>query len=820
MWNDYGFNYALRISHYALQFDIQRFAPDGDEEPVDFSDMTLDGETSRVISSGNVTLTAGGSYSIESGFAGTVYVSTGDPVTLDGSSAGEMTDAQIYTGTNAAVLTINSVSINNANVSALKFGSGGGTLTLTGDNSFTTGNFYSAAVNIGSGSVTIDGTGSLTATASGYGAAIGTDYGETSAASLTVAGGTINASANYGAALGSGFASTVGRVDITGGTVNAASKLGAGVGSGAGTSNLDNVTSPATPGSGAPPNAPNRPGNTVSVAITGGVTRATSQDGAGIGSGFDGKVADISIGGTASVNASSTGYGAGIGSGSTFGNESEAGTITIDGSANVVATSSQYGAGIGSGYSRYNGVNSAGNISIGGDANVTATSLLNGLGIGAGYADNVALNSVGTISLSGDAATTAKSTVVIENSDTTRTATINGTALSGQQLTFVDGVQSNPTTPSAGDMTVVVNESISGGTNVGKVDGSDDYIYLGGLGVISDCAGVTISSDVTDDTVTDETTGAKIRYATDYSGFSFDGYTLAMSSSTGALVVQNCKDKILAIADTAGNTTTYVYSPTEAEVIYGNTLTKAEVIAGSDRGADVIFAGDAGSTVWGGYGSHNDTLVGGKGSDEFVYLDGTGADIVTNYGGEDLIKINGTVAGVNIFGDFGLTTSGGSLTVANSQDRLITVTDLSGNLLGHAYYSSTAGTIDGSSYAGTEILVGGAFGDNVIIAGDGGSAMWGNFGGVNSLVGGAGADEFYYTPGSGTVFVSNANALDAVNLVNVTDDQIAGMSVTDTGTILAFTDGGSLVVQGTGVTFRRDGSNYVASSATQTFVAV
>ena len=801
-------NCALRITHYALLFDIQRFA---DDEDVDFSDMTLDDgdETSRVIASGNVTLSAGGAYSIESGYAGTIYVSTGDPVTLDGSSAGEMTDAQILTSTNAAALTINAVSINNPNVSALKFGSGGGTLTLTGENNLSTGNFYSAAVNVGSGSVTIDGTGSLTTSSTGYGAAIGTDYGEKSASTLTISSGTINASANYGAAVGSGFASTIGNVSITGGTVNATSKLGAGIGTGAGTSALDNAPS---------------------IAITGGGVTATSEDGAGIGSGFDGKVADISIGGTAMVNASSTGYGAGIGSGSTFGNESSAGNITIDGSANVVATSAQYGAGIGSGYARYNGVNSAGNISIGGDANVTATSVVNGLGIGAGYSDNVALNTVGTITLSGDTSTPAKSTVVVENGDTTRTATINGAALSGTQLTFIDGVQSNPVTASSGgssstSTTVVVNESISGGTTVGKVDGSDDYIYLGGLGVISDYEGVTIndgtSSVAADASVTaGETTGAKIRYSTDYSGFSFDGYTLAVSSSTGMLLVQNCKDKIIAVADTAGNATTYVYSPTEAEVIYGNSLTKTEIINGSDKGADIIFAGNGGSTLCGGADTVNDTLIGGTGHDEFVYVDGTGADVVTNYGGEDLIKINGTVTGVNLFGEFSLNTSSGSVTVANSQDRLITVTDISGNLLGYGYYSSTAGTIDGSNYAGKEILVGGAFGDNMIIAGDGGSAMWGNFGGVDTLIGGAGADEFFYTPGSGVVNVLNANALDTVNLVNVADEQFAGVVVTEAGATITFTDGGTLNVQGAGFTFRRNGNSYVANAASQSLVAV
>lgn len=779
-------------------FDLQRFP---DDEPIDEPE-----EISYVISSGDVTISTGGAYTIESGFGGSVYVMTGDAVTIDGSGASSLTSAQIYTGTNAADLTISGLNISNPNVSPLKFGSGGGVLKLVGENVLSTENFYAAAVNVGSGDVTIDGSGTLTATSTGYGAAVGTDYGGTATPNLTVANGTINLSSNYGAGLGSGSASTFGTVSVTGGTVNATSAFGAGIGTGAGTSSE----------------------NAGSVAITGGKITATSEDGAGIGSGFEGAVGDITIEGTANVNASSTGNGAGIGSGSTGGNESSAGNITIGGNASVVATSARYGAGIGSGYARYNGMNMAGTISIGGDANVTASSLLNGLGIGAGYSDNVALNVVGTISLSGDTATAAKSAVVIENSDTTRTVTINGTTLSGRQLTFIDGVQSNPITDNNSYTPVIVNESIAGATNVGKVDGSDDYIYLGGIGVISDYAGVTINSasdsvdteSDTEETVTDEITGAKIRYATDYVGFGFDGYTLAINSSTGALYVQNCKDKIIAIADTSGNTTTYVYSPTEAQAIYGNELSHSEIIFGSNNGADIIFAGDGGTTICGGTDIANDTLVGGAGHDEYIYVDGTGADVVTNYGGEDLIKVSGTINGVNMFGDFALNFADGSLIVANSQDRLITVADTSGNLLGYGYYSSTAGVMDGSNYAGTEVIVGGAFGDNLIIAGDGGSSLWGNFGGVNTLIGGAGHDEFFYTPGSGIVFVQNANAFDTVNLAEVSRSQIAGIAVTNTDTTISFTDGGAINVQGVGVTYKLDGKNYVADSTTQNLVAV
>lgn len=739
------------------------------------------------ISSGDTTISAGGTYTLASDYAGTITVDTSDAVTLVGSGA--LTAAQIVTGTAAANLTINEVNISSTTLSPLKFGSGGGTLTLLGTNTLSTGGANSAALNIGGG-LTINGTGSLTATATGYGAGIGTDYGEATSANLTIAGGTVVATANNGAGVGSGFQSGVGTIAITGGVVNATSTAGAGVGTGAGTGALTNAGA---------------------INITGGIVSGTSQDGAGVGSGFGGAVGTISIGGTANVTAVSTGYGAGLGSGSTFGGTAAVGNITIDGNANVVATSARNGAGIGSGFAQYSGTNGAGNVSIGGDANVTATSSGNGVGIGAGNADGTSTNSVGTITLSGDTSTAAKSTVVIENSNSSQATTINGAQLSGSQLVFVDGVQSNPTTTTTTTTTVnevVYGTDVTGTTNVGKVDGSDDYIYVGGLGVISDYEGVTITDS--------GESGAKIRYATDFLGYTFDGDTLSMLSSTGSLIVQNCKDKLITIADAAGNTTAYVYSPTAAGVTYGNLFSPIEVVVGSATGSDVIYAGNGGSTLWGGFGAYSDTLAGGGGRDEFLYFDGGGNDVIVNYGNADLIKINGTLNGVNMFGNFALNFSDGSLTVADYQDKIITIADGYGNVVGQAWCASNQGVQNGRGLVGKEILVGAMFGSNLIIAGDGGSSLWANIGGVNTLVGGAGEDEYIYTPGSGIVFVQNADAFDTVNLFGVTFDQIAGVAVTDTDTTIAFNDGGALNVQGSGLTYKIDGANYVADAQTGT----
>lgn len=769
-------------------FYLQRFADD--ETTDDTDDTTDDSETTDVIT--EMTISEGGTYTLTSDLE-TVTVNTTAPVIIVG-TAGTIFSAQIVTDS-AADLTINNVNLVSSTGSPIKFGSGGGKLTLLGTNSVSATSENVAALNIGGG-LTINGTGSLAATATGYGAAIGTDYGASTSPNLIVASGTITANANYGAGLGSGFKSNIGTISITGGSVNASSTSGAGVGTGAGTGDLTNVGS---------------------ISITGGVVSGTSRDGAGIGSGFDGAIGNISIGGTASVNATSTGYGAGIGSGATFGNKSSAGNISIDGSANVVATSATNGAGIGSGYAQYNGTNSAGTISIGGDATVTAASISNGVGIGAGTADANAKNSSGAISLKGDASTAANSMVVIDNSDITREVTINGTSLKGDRLVFVDGVHTNPTAdttansftntiPTTTVNQIVFGENVTGITGVGKVDDTDDYIYIGGLGVISDYEGVTFGEE--------GESGSKIRYVTDFYGFGFDGTNLVMNSSTGALIVQDCKDKVISIADFDGNTTAYVYSPTTGGVTYGNLFTPLEVIAGSDKGSDFIYAGNGGSTLWGGAGAYDDTLVGGAGHDEFVYVDGDGNDVITNYGGNDWIRINGSINGVNLFGNFMLNFSNGSLTLTDYQDKIITVADGAGNILGQACYASTAGVIDGRGLAGAEILVGAAFGSNLIIAGDGGSSLWANFGGVNTLIGGAGSDEFIYTAGSGIVFAENATFLDTVNLFGIKFDQIAAVAITPTDTTFAFTDGGALNVHGSGSLYKIDGSIYYANAQT------
>ena len=520
-------------------FELQRF------------DETISGST-------DFEVTSGGVYTIESGYTGTIKINTTDAVTIDGSSAGELSTVNILVESDIADLTIKDLKFNFSSYysnSPIQFGVGvGNKLTILGDNSFNL-NLNDIGINIGGGlEITDASTGTLsvssTSTASdtpcigtskkatssadiiinggiinvtndGYGAGIGSGaYGSmgniiindgtitaiskygagigcganSTVESIVLNGGTMDSTSNFGAGIGSGYggegkstASSVGSIKITGGDITATSKKGAGIGSGDGYS--------ASEGFGSTVNEILISGGKIKSSGTGGegsssVTRtsgagvgsgyrgtvgnitingtadieATSEDGAGIGTAFSAlspytSVGDITIGGQATVKASSENNGSGIGTGEVYYvGKAEVGNITITDNAVVTATSGGQGAGIGGGYTERGKVNSenhststVGNISIDGDAVIVATNSENGVGIGAGNKDSDSVNTVGTIILSGDTSTSDKSTVTINNGDTTKELTINGKTFSGAQLVFEDGVSNSSESESGGD---------------------------------------------------------------------------------------------------------------------------------------------------------------------------------------------------------------------------------------------------------------------------------------------------------------------------------------------------------------------------------
>ncbi|MBQ6297332.1 MAG: hypothetical protein IJK81_06530 [Selenomonadaceae bacterium] len=258
------------------------------------SDSFPDETINYIISDDNTNITAGGTYTIAKDFSGTITINTTDAVTIDGTDTGDLKNVRIVTSSAIADLTIKNLNITNDTGGAITFSSStDNKLTLAGKNVLKTSDTWAAVVNIGGG-LTIDGTGSLDVTSGSQGSGIGYNSYGNSTANLTINGGTITATADTGAGIGSGFYGVVGNITI----------------------NSGNVT-------------------------------ATSEDGAGIGAGCNGSVENIIISG-GDVTAQSK-WGAGLGTGRAYENEkSSVEAITINGSSKVTATS-EYGLGIGKG---------------------------------------------------------------------------------------------------------------------------------------------------------------------------------------------------------------------------------------------------------------------------------------------------------------------------------------------------------------------------------------------------------------------------------------------------------------------------------------
>ena len=180
------------------------------------------------------------------------------------------------------------------------------------------------------GTIIING-GTVTATSTGYGAAIGGGNGDTggSGGTITINGGNINASNQIGAGIGGGEGGgdggSGGEITITGGVVKAESNGGAAIGGG--------YSGGVTGGDGG------------TITITGGSVIATGVDGAGIGSGYGthgGSGGEVTItGGT--VTATGGDGAEGIGGGRYDVTSGTDGTFETTGNGNAVIFASSIG---------------------------------------------------------------------------------------------------------------------------------------------------------------------------------------------------------------------------------------------------------------------------------------------------------------------------------------------------------------------------------------------------------------------------------------------------------------------------------------------
>ncbi|MBR5912838.1 MAG: hypothetical protein IKZ58_00525 [Selenomonadaceae bacterium] len=202
-------------------------------------------------------------------------------------------------------------------------------------------------------------------------------------------------------------------------------------------------------------------------------------------------------------------------------------------------------------------------------------------------------------------------------------------------------------------------------------------------------------------------------------------------------------------------------------------------------------------------------------------------EVITNYTEDDTINYNAN------FVDAGISTSLNDLCIFSDEETGINIRDVRGKLVtfntsvgnAYAHMSANAGEVDGKNfYDGNnyEILFGANYENNVIRAGNAGSYLWGGLRGNDELFGGTGADTFNYSFDGGKDTIHNAESQDSVILRDITLDAISSVQFTDNGVNAAFTDGGTLNIEGQpshfSIKYENTTTNYRADYQNKIFI--
>ena len=149
-----------------------------------------------------------------------------------------------------------------------------------------------------------------------------------------------------------------------------------------------------------------------------------------------------------------------------------------------------------------------------------------------------------------------------------------------------------------------------------------DYVYSGGNKIISDFVD-----------------GATILLETKLTGLDFSGEDFRFYSDSGALVLEDIKNKIVDFRDELGEAVAKAYAALNEGEIDGRYIDAFEYIVGSALGANTIYAGVGGALLWGYVGNHADNLIGNSGEDIFFVGKNEGNDRVENSSSADTVNL-------------------------------------------------------------------------------------------------------------------------------------------------------------------------------------
>ena len=274
----------------------------------------------------------------------------------------------------------------------------------------------------------------------------------------------------------------------------------------------------------------------------------------------------------------------------------------------------------------------------------------------------------------------------------------------------------------------------------------------------------------------------------------------------GTILLKNVADMDINIIDSSGKSTKERYSASVASggnstPSGGNTNTSGGTSTTSG-GNDTTASGENDTTS-----GEDDTTSGGSipsgvnsttpafNGEPLPYADGfynyTGSDkSIVNYTQGEKIKLSTDFAGITFdSNNISVQSSSGTLQISNAKGKVIDITDSNGTTFAYAYLANGAGTVDGRIYSNFEVIIGAPNNSNYVIAGDGGSSLFGGGGnGLNTLVGGAGKDNFVYN--SGSDIIKNFSTGDVVNV----NASISGYGVAE-DEFYIYSDPGSITVK-------------------------
>ncbi len=353
--------------------------------------------------------------------------------------------------------------------------------------------------------------------------------------------------------------------------------------------------------------------------------------------------------------------------------------------------------------------------------------------------------------------------------------------------------QSQNSTSSNTNKNSAAQNNLNSGEIIFKVD--NVYSYSGG-----------------DKRITDYQPPEKIQFFSSFSGVEISDENFLVKSDSNKLTIENARDKLINFADGDGNTFAYAYMSNKGGEVASNALGDSpgtfKIIVGAREVENYLLAGDGGSSLIG--GKTDDTLQGGVGQDTFIYSSGN--DVVANCDSWEKINFAATYTDWLVDrNNLILNAAEGSLRITRARDKMIEVADGDGKVLAHVCMQSTEGTFDARDLNEFVVAVGADNLTNQLIAGDGGSSLWGGAGNISDdMYGGYGQDMFIYKYGEGRDKIFSANVEDIVNLNAVGLEQIAIAEITDGGANLTFIDGGSLNISGRVNTFYVSGQVYHA----------